>query len=813
MRSSPKPTDYTAAMATKPLATVVVRRTYCTCRIRRANGAGLLWWPWPVRSGCAVGCGWERAVEEVSEADVLECVRAGRVLDCAEGAIRRRVDAGLLRRLCLEPRDRVDPRGLRLRNAAIVGLLDLAGLEVPFPLRFEGCEFDSPLVVEGAHLNELAVTGCSLLPGLLANGAHMGRDLDLSRSHIMGTHRTNASNTHGAAVWLCESNIGGRLLCAETIISTDGGRAIQADRMRTGGAVRFLDGFSALGEVRLLGAHVGGSLDLTGVHIVAPEGIALGLTDSSIGGSVFLTGGAHGRRAVIHGRLDMSSARVSGQFLVRNVELAAAPAVSGYSRFRETGTAFSAPRMTVGAEVTFEEDCLVSGGIDLSMSSMSSLLIDSGCSLRAPGKTALNLTNAEIMSTVVLGRGVSVEGTIRLAGAAVHGNLHLQGVRLSAPGDRSLIAAEGARIDGEVELEGLESDGGALTFRAAVIGSSFNANRARLRNSGGYTLSLVQANVKGSVRLAYEFESSGKVVLNRSVIDGRLLCTDGRFDCPAATEYNTRGHAIEAISAVINGGMDLGWQSVSPSVDFTNTRTAFLADDPARWPGQFAVSGFSYERLEQPQGSPSGRTWDHSARCAWLRRQAIYDAGPYEQAARVFRQHGYSNGAKSILVAQRRHARTAITGRASASRRALDAAYSFSVSYGYRPARVLWVIALLLILVTVTLQIPSARAAMRATTSAGTVFTTVGPLQPQGSGATHRTDACGDGQVRCFNPVFYAIDTVVPLVSLDQRDTWYPDTSTPAGVIMQWWLDLATILGWLLSSIFVLALAGLARSA
>jgi hypothetical protein len=290
MRSSPKPTDYTAAMATKPLATVVVRRTYCTCRIRRANGAGLLWWPWPVRSGCAVGCGWERAVEEVSEADVLECVRAGRVLDCAEGAIRRRVDAGLLRRLCLEPRDRVDPRGLRLRNAAIVGLLDLAGLEVPFPLRFEGCEFDSPLVVEGAHLNELAVTGCSLLPGLLANGAHMGRDLDLSRSHIMGTHRTNASNTHGAAVWLCESNIGGRLLCAETIISTDGGRAIQADRMRTGGAVRFLDGFSALGEVRLLGAHVGGSLDLTGVHIVAPEGIALGLTDSSIGGSVFLTG-------------------------------------------------------------------------------------------------------------------------------------------------------------------------------------------------------------------------------------------------------------------------------------------------------------------------------------------------------------------------------------------------------------------------------------------------------------------------------------------------------------------------------------------
>ena len=85
----------------------------------------------------------------------------------------------------------------------------------------------------------------------------------------------------------------------------------------------------------------------------------------------------------------------------------------------------------------------------------------------------------------------------------------------------------------EVDLEGLQADGGALTFRAAVIGSSVNANRARLRNPSGYTLSLVQANVKGSVRPAYEFESSGKVVLNRSVVDGRLQCTKGAFDCPA----------------------------------------------------------------------------------------------------------------------------------------------------------------------------------------------------------------------------------------------------------------------------------------
>ena len=124
-----------------------------------------------------------------------------------------------------------------------------------------------------------------------------------------------------------------------------------------------------------------------------------------------------------------------------------------------------------------------------------------------------------------------------------------------------------------------------------------------------------------------------------------------------------------------------------------------------------------------------------------------------------------------------------------------------------------------LILVTGSLQNPGARAAMRATTAAGVVFTTQGPLRspgtvpvPAGSAPDPASgDACGDGQVRCFNPLLYAIDTVVPLISLDQRSTWYPDVHTRDGALMEWWLNAATVLGWLLTSIFVLSLASLAR--
>jgi hypothetical protein len=192
----------------------------------------------------------------------------------------------------------------------------------------------------------------------------------------------------------------------------------------------------------------------------------------------------------------------------------------------------------------------------------------------------------------------------------------------------------------------------------------------------------------------------------------------------------------------------------------------------------------------------------------------------------VFRQHGYTNQAEEILIAQRRQARQAPDGRQAFPRRVLDVVYGASVGYGYRPARVLWLLGALLILVVISLEIPAGQGTLRATTSAGTVYTTSGPARaalttatpakaagPRSTPKSAAADSCGDGQVRCFNPVFYAIDTVIPLVSLDQRSVWYPDPHVRDGSFMQWWLNIATLLGWLLSSIFVLSLARLARTA
>jgi len=751
-------------------------------------------------------------MSEIEEAELREALRAGGVAGSAPGEARRVVQAAVLREVLIGDQSLAGPDGLRLERVTVGGCLTLTGVTVRFPLSFRECEFDEAPVLEGAQLFSLAVLGSSRLPGLLANGLRVERDLELSGCRIAGAHWTSASTSKPAAVWLCEADIGGRLLCAGTVVDGRGFRAVHADRVHVGGAVRFIGGFTSIGEIRLHAARLESSLDLNGAQVTSLSGPAIDLEIADIKGSVFLIEDPGGLRPSIRGRVTLASARIGARLLIRNATMAA-PAEerngSIYERPSTIGAALNGRRLSVGAEVTLEGDSRVAGRVDLSMSDLGSMSIGDNCVLQAPGATALDLTSATVQTGFQLSGGARVEGTLQLAGAAVHGTFALHG-ELGQPGQMRLVDGTAVTVDGDVDLDGMRASGGAISLRGASM-ASLSARGAQIHNPGGYSLRLSQAVIKGPLRLINGFTSAGLVALNRTTVDGRMQLTGGSFVCPGPCEVNIQGNALEAISATVHGSIDLGWGHVSPSVDFTDTTTTFLADNPATWPERFTISGLSYSRFDTPQGAPATPVWDAASRIAWLSRQAVFDSGPYEQAANVFRQHGYTREAEQILIARHSHARK--TSRHPArTRRAVDALYA-TIGYGYRPARVLWLLAVLLVLVATSLTIPAARATLRATNGNGDVYTTSGPLSPPAArpGAA-RPDSCGNGAVRCFSPVLYAVDTVVPLISLDQRSTWYPDPDVSGGQLMLWWLNLATLLGWLLSSIFLVSLARLSRN-
>lgn len=673
------------------------------------------------------------------------------------------------------------------------------------------------------------------MPGLLGNGLFVDRDLDLSGSRIEGTYKTSASTSKSAAVWLCESRIGGRMLCVDTKITAPGQRAIQADRMHVAGTVRLLHDFEARGEIRLLGARIDGSLDLTGAQLRDPlDGLALDLGDAEIGGSLFLIPSQSGRPPTVQGRIDMGSTRIGGQLLCRSLRVEAQRSDvsgSGYSTLRRGGSAISAPRLSVGADVTFESNCEINGGIDMTLSEVGDIWIDGSARLLAPNATALDLTNATVSGSLTCIAGFTAQGTLRLTGAHVRGRLTLVGTTWTDPGGAMVINAPSATVNGDLDFHSMRVLGGAVNFRSAAIGGIVDLEAADLVNPDGFcTLSLHRASVKGSVRLVDGFRSDGLVMLSRATIDGRLDLRGGTFSGPQRLHHrNPAGDAVHAMSASIPGGVSLGWKSVSPSVDLTGASTTALGDHPGTWPSQFGISGLTFDRFEDPDNSGDADLWDWRARVAWLQRQRDFDSSPYEQVASVFRQHGYGLEAERILMAQRRDAQRAdrkrrrgqgwhrqVEGRV---RDIWDLLLRLLVGYGYRPSRVIWILGALTILVALSLRLPLATMDMRAVDPQGTVYTVNGPLVPAAAAepdtsatATVRGDACGDGAVRCFNASFFAIDTVIPLLSLGQRTAWYPDERQPHGTVLSWWLNVSTVLGWLLTSIFVLSFTRLARS-
>lgn len=171
-----------------------------------------------------------------------------------------------------------------------------------------------------------------------------------------------------ASVWLTEADIGGSLIARGTQILPATGRALHADRIRLAGNIRLLDGFRATGEVRLLAMRLNGSLDLIAAEFEPADGRALDLSESTIGGSVFLLNSPNtGRRCRVRGRIEIGHSTIQGEFFIRNADLTAPPAGRGvhfYNVASATNRIFLlAPRLSVHGTLRIEGETVVRGGI------------------------------------------------------------------------------------------------------------------------------------------------------------------------------------------------------------------------------------------------------------------------------------------------------------------------------------------------------------------------------------------------------------------------------------------------------------------
>lgn len=721
--------------------------------------------------------------------------------------------------------------------------LDLSGCRVKAPIYFIDCDFEQPLLVEGCDLELLAIVGTprvsvhkqqSRVPGILGNGLRVRRDLRLSHTYLEGAHTTTSSESRTAAVWLTESQIGGRLIAVGTVINATGDRAIQPDRCNITGDIRLIRGFRATAEIRLIGAQLGGSLDLAGCQLVSHTGRALDLAEATVGGSIFITDSPD-HDPVVEGRLEMWRASINGRVLIRKARLTSPAAGEGRHLYNledpAKRLAVVAQGVDIRGELTLDNQTVVTGGMTFSGAKIGAGLLMDGAKVNNANDLALDLSHAQIGSKVSA-KATVIRGTVDMNGAQVAGPLRLERAHLGQPIDRYCLTAVGAIVHGDVRLtnarvgsleESTEEDAdphvtGGINFR----GADLDAEGAKIVNPGGTSVNLQLARVAGNIRFCGNFESVGYVALSRAVVQGLVRCDGGKFTWrsrnlgdlrPRSGDLNVRSVAFEAMSATIRGGVLLGW-TIDGAVDFTGAHTSFLADRLKQdWPAHRShLTGFTYESFAALHMEGSGE-WSWKARARWLARSDPApqgepgDPGPWEQAARALKSHGDAAGSEKLLM---EYLRTKRRRRAGWYRyrvlRILDLIFNDGFrGYGYQPLRALIPLAILIVAVGCTLLPTSWSQSMRTTDESAVIYTPQGKLDQVERGESP-AESCGKGKVRCFQPWLYAIDTVVPIVDLKQRTIWSPSIDAGGGGMLAW-LNIATVIGWAISSLLVVGLA------
>ncbi|WP_372667998.1 hypothetical protein [Amycolatopsis kentuckyensis] len=262
------------------------------------------------------------------ERELVDAARRGTTLKCSDldldqlhgtDAPEYCLRGQVVRELLLGHHGELDPRGVWVEGARIIGEIDLRYAEAKVGLCLHRCLVDGSTRFRGAHLPWLYLVG-TRVGGFSANGLHLDGDL------LLRDGFTCSGVDPLGAVRLLSARIGGNLELDGARLSHQTGPALAAELLRVDGSLFLRDGFTAIGAgdsgaVRLLGAHVGGVLDLGGAQVTNATGPALHAERVRVEASLYMRNGFAGTGAGSLGAVRLSGASIGGQLSLRGAQL------------------------------------------------------------------------------------------------------------------------------------------------------------------------------------------------------------------------------------------------------------------------------------------------------------------------------------------------------------------------------------------------------------------------------------------------------------------------------------------------------------
>ncbi|MFZ3496423.1 membrane-associated oxidoreductase [Streptomyces sp. 5.8] len=350
-----------------------------------------------------------------------------------------------------------------------------------------------------------------------------------------------------------------------------------------------------------------------------------------------------------------------------------------------------------------------------------------------------------------------ITGPVRLAGARIAGGLFLRKAVIGIAGPAEEGQEPALRFNhADVGTDVIAMDltvHGQMRINGATVGGQINLNNARLLAPGAIALHAETLTVGTDVR-ARGLEARGMFNLTGAKIPGQLYLADARLIQPG-------GVALRASSCAIGEVWLSGRECVQGTMNLRRSQFDLLHAPPETWPQRIRIEGLTYRTLS-PHVPADQRL------PALEREESGYLPYAYEQLAAAYRTVGDEAGARTVQLAKLRRHRRTLPRHARVWGLLQDA----TVGYGFRPLRAAgWLLTLLL---------------------TGTAAYWLRPPRELKAGEAPE-----------FNPVFYTLDLMVPIISFGQEAAYAPDGW------YQWLSYLLIVTGWVLATTTA---AGVSRS-
>ena len=630
---------------------------------------------------------WVRRLKSKMEVGELLDLAPGEHVDRAAYATwpaGRTMPAAALRAVLTDPAIRVDPRGIQIRGARFSDRVDLEYVVFAHPLRLHECVLEQGLNANYAQTRGLTLTQVTINGGVLAKGATIEGQLDLTGATLNNPY------------W----------------------KALDLEGARITGNVVAADDFHATGTVWADSVTVGGNLDLTGATFnnpatqESPYRYALVLDNAQITGTVF-AGAGLGANSPIRAIHVNGGVSALGAAIGFNLDL------DGASLNNPDGDALVLSGARITGSVFGRKPFCVTGMVSAIGATIGATLDLDGASLNNPDGDALVLSRAHILADMFGQNGFCATGTVRAIGAIIGGHLHLDGATFNNPAtqespDRYALILDHAQITGNVYArEYAEADGetrgfhakGMVRVRDVTIGGDLALTGATLDSPGTAgklekaALDLAGARVTGSVLAGEGAEGKMRPCHVEGTVRAVGATIGYQLDLSGATVKNPDGVALNLEAATVPR-LVLTPKECSGSVNLVRTQVGDLVVDKYP-PGPLSATGWTVGDLRGCPGSLRdnwrlAHRWLDTAfagtkcsgcqgwwrrKTSWMRHNESVPVQPWYALADVYDRNGDPAAARRLRFA----AENKVTAQSPPWTRIVRVVYCMVAGNGYFP--------------------------------------------------------------------------------------------------------------------------------